>query len=654
MRSMSATAHALATTSLMCAAPLAATAQEIQPFDLGTLILSAAGVAVDPLTAPASVTVVTGAELEARGFTDLTDAVRSVPGVFVDGNDNITFRGLRPEDTLILIDGQRVNTRQSRTSGSGGLDQLYVPPASAIDRIEIVRGPMSSLFGSEALGGVVNIITKPVADEWTGSLTLEGRVPSDDTEKSSQQLSFFLTGPLIGDRLGLQVWGRRLERDQADGTDSANRELTDINGKLSYLISPDHEVFLRYGRTSTSNQEDGVMGSRSISTRREDNRETLSFGYEGFVSGWDVTSLLAREDAKRETPTSAVGRVIEFGTTTLDIKASRDLEWNGLHQITVGGQYMQSDLTDLNLGSANTTDRFEFSNTQASLFVEDLWDVSDRFTLTLGARYTDDERFGGKLTPRVYAVYELSDGLFLNSGISTGYKTPELRDANENYFLPTGGRGSGDAIQGNPDLQPEESVNYELGLRFDDGTTRMTATLFRTDFTNKIDDELVAAGAAPQGGDLFRYVNVDEVRNRGLELTAGHFITDMVEISGSYTFIDSEQLSGVFAGQPLNRTPRQQASLRLDWHTGLDGLSTWGEAIYTGTASFASQDRRGTVVTTDFDSYTTLDIGANYAFNENVTVRGGIFNVTDTEINSTDHGTTSNGRTFWLGLTTEF
>lgn len=183
---------------------------------------------------------------------------------------------------------------------------------------------------------------------------------------------------------------------------------------------------------------------------------------------------------------------------------------------------------------------------------------------------------------------------------------------------------------------------------------RARTEFFRTDFTNKIGDELVAAGAAPQGGDLFRYVNVDEVRNRGLELTAGHIITDRVEISGSYTFIDSEQLSGVFAGQPLNRTPKQQASLRLDWQTGLDGLSTWGEAIYTGTASFASQDRRGTVVTTDFDSYTTLDIGANYAFNENVTVRGGIFNVTDTEINSTDHGTTSNGRTFWLGLTTEF
>lgn len=654
MRTTSATLWGMITTTALCSVPVSAQSQDQETFDLGTLVLSAAGVAVDTLTAPASVTVITGDQLENQSFSDLTEAVQGAPGVFVDSNDNITFRGLRPEDTLILIDGQRVNTRQSRTNGSGGLDQLYVPPASGIDRIEIVRGAMSSLYGSEALGGVINIVTKPVADEWTGSFTVEAFEPDNSDDRSTRQSSFYLSGPIIQDRLGLKVWGRKLGRDLSDGVDTSARDLTDINAELNWAFAAGHDVFLRYGRTDTSNQDDGFRGSRPTSTIREDNRETWALGYEGEVGAWAVTSLLAREDAKRETPTSSVGRIIEFGTTTFDIKASREFDWNGLHQFTVGGQYLDSDLKDLNLGSSDTTNHFEFSNSQASLFAEDIWSVTDRFDLTVGARYTDDERFGGALTPRVYGVHALTSDLYLSGGISMGYKTPELRDANENYFLPTNGSRSGDAIQGNPDLKPERSTNYEVGLRFDNGRTRFSGTLFQTDFTDKIDSELVTAGGAPQGGDLYRYANVDKVRNRGLELSAGHFVTDFLEVSGSFTLIDSEQRSGIFAGQPLSRTPEQQASLRLDWNTGWQDLSIWGEATYVGSSASASQDASGAVVVSEFDSFATLDIGANYEINDHVTLKGAIYNITDTDINSTDHGRTKSGRTFWIGLTTEF
>ncbi len=654
MPSNSRTTRALLCSTLLLTAPGAGAAQDSEPYELGTIVLSAAGVGVDPLTAPASVTVVTGEQLANESFTDLTEAVSNVPGVFVDQNDNITFRGLRPEDTLILIDGQRVNTRQSRTNGSGGLDQLYMPPAAAIERIEIVRGPMSSLFGSEALGGVVNIITKPVDETWTGSLTLENTSPQGDADTASRQGSYFLSGPLVADRLGLQLWGRHLQRDQDEAGGSVERDLTDTNAKLSWTPSAGQEVYLKLGRTTTTSETQALRGTSLVSTIREDERNSASLGYEGALGAWDVSALLAREEATRETPTSNVGRTIELGTTTFDIKASREMSWNGLHQVSIGGQYLDSDLSDLNLGSSNTTDPYEFSNSQTSVFFEDMWEATNQLDLTFGARLTDDERFGSKVTPRVYAVYELTPSLFLNGGVSTGYKTPELRDANENYYLPTNGSRSGDAIQGNPDLKPEESTNYEIGLRFDNGTTRATATLFQTDFDNKIDSEFVTAGGAPQGGDLYRYVNVDEVRNRGVELSVGHYLSDELEITGSYTYIDSEQLSGVFAGQPLNRTPSHQASLRLDWQTPAEGFAVWGQANYRGDSSSAAQNRSGGVVITEYDGYSTFDVGANYLINDNVTISAALYNLTDTDINSTNHGSTKNGRTFWIGLTTSF
>ena len=654
MRLTSATIRGLLSTTLITVAPQVLGAQEAEAFELDPIFVSAAGVGVDPVTAPASVSVVTGEEIEGKRFSDLTDAVTAEPGIFVDNNDNITFRGLRPEDTLILVDGLRVNTRQSRTNGSGGLDQFYVPPAAAIERIEIIRGPMSSLHGSEALGGVVNIITKPVGDAWTGSVTIEGTSPVAAADSAERQGSYFLSGPIVKDRLGLQIWGRRLSREEGVGAETSERDVTDTNAKLSWTPNANQEVFLTVGETKTTNETNGLRGSRVISTLRDDERRALGLGYTGSVGIWDVKALLSREESKRETPTSSVGRVIEFDTTTFDVKASRELDLYGLHQFTLGGQYQQADLTDLNLGSATTTEHFTFSNAQWSVFAEDLWEVHDKLNLTFGARYTDDERFGGKVTPRLYATYALSPDLYLAGGISTGYKTPELRDANENYYLPTNGSRSGDAIQGNPDLLPEESTNYEIGLRFDNSRTYATATLFQIDFTNKIDNELVTVGGAPQGGDLYRYINVDKVRNRGLELSAGYEITPEMEISGSYTYIHSEQLSGIFAGYALNRTPEHQASLRLDWKTNVTNLAVWGEANYVGSATSVSETRTGAVGVTEYKDYTTLDVGLNYAVNDNLVVNAAVYNLGDTEINSTDHGTTQNGRTFWVGLTTHF
>jgi outer membrane receptor for ferrienterochelin and colicins len=442
-----------------------------------------------------------------------------------------------------------------------------------------------------------------------------------------------------------------LDRSASDRDDGANeRDLTEHTARLVWIPVPDQGLYLQYGETKLSRTTIGGRGN----TIREDERKTLSFGYEGLIGGWDTTILLAREDAKRETPTSTLGRAPELATTTLDAKASRSFDWYGVHRFTVGGQYLKADLIDLNVGLGDGL-TYAFSNRQMAVFAEDLWEITDRFELTLGLRYTDDERFGGKFTPRVYALYELSPGFYLSGGIATGYKTPEIRDANDTYFLPTGGRGSNDLIQGNPDLQPEESTSYELGLRFENDRFSAAATLYQTDFTNKIETfdtgtQIVLGGVTY---DLFTYGNVERVRNQGLELNASYDITDDLALSGSFTFTDSEQLSGDLAGQPLTRTPKHQASLRLDWQTPQDGLKVWAEARYMGEAINATSSSGGVDVT-ELDSYATLDIGVNYALNDNVTLRGAIYNVADAQINSDEHGTTRNGRTLWVSVTTEF
>lgn len=652
--SLYATLAGLALTAL----PHHAAAQDAEAFDLGTLILSAAGIAVDPLTAPASVTVVTAEQLETAGLTDLTDAMRGVPGVAVSGGDdaeNILIRGMPSEYTLLLVDGQRLNSRQARTNGSGGVDQYFIPPVSAIDRIEIVRGPMSSLYGSDAIGGVVNVITKPVAPDWTGSLTVETTSPANNEDSSQRQLSYYLSGPVAGETLGLQLWGRKLDREgstkreNGDYVGPDDRTVTDHTARLTWLPATGHEVFLQFGMTDMTRVSDSIARGTA---EFEDTRRSAAFGYEGVIGAWDVEALLAREQAKRETSTSRTGRKPEITTTTFDIKASGAFDWNGGHELTFGAQMLRAEIEDQNLGLGET-DNTRFDNTQWALFAEDVWSVNDRLTLTFGARYTQDERFGGKVTPRAYATWALTDSLVLAGGISTGYKTPELREFVADYYSCTGGSCRAAVAPGNPDLEPEESTSYELGLRFNNGTTTAGIVAYRTDFRNRIDSRDTGLQFEGVRTDLFEWYNIGKAKVEGVELNSSHAFSDRFLLAGSYTYTKSEQLTGNLIGEPFARTPQHQASIRMDWQTGLAGLDVWAAANHIGESSSARMVR-GVKEVTEYDSYNTLDLGLSYAFNDTLTFRGAIHNVTDTSITDADHGTARNGRTVLFGITAEF
>jgi len=143
---------------------------------LKEVVVTATGFEQEVVDAPASITVISQEELKKRPFRDLTDALRDVEGVTITGTaseKDIFIRGLPGAYTLILVDGKRQSTRDARTNGNSGFEQSYIPPLEAIERIEVVRGPMSSLYGSDAMGGVINIITKKVARQWGGSLSVD-------------------------------------------------------------------------------------------------------------------------------------------------------------------------------------------------------------------------------------------------------------------------------------------------------------------------------------------------------------------------------------------------------------------------------------------------------------------------------------------------
>ena len=675
--------HGLLAASLAFLVPATALAQQDDDgvTQLGTMVVTAGGFEQNVADAPASITVITREDLEKGSFRDLTDALRDAQGVMVTGGANendILIRGLPGNYTLIMVDGKRQNTRNSRPNGSSGYEQSFIPPIGAIERIEIVRGPMSSLYGSDAMGGVINIITRKVSDVWSGSVSADTTLNQHSEYGHSGQTSFYLSGPVVDDTVGIQVWGRGLMRgeDSFVGGTQARRE-GDITGKLTITPSADHEFYLEGGFTrvrSLSQVDETVERTADAKdSYRDFDRAHWAATHIGHW-GWTTSEIsLSQEFGKRTNYSSAPGmddwvennRVPRIRNTVLDAKFTTPVELMGQHTLVTGAQVMNENLQD----TGHTDDYLDLSVTSFALFAEDEWKLTDDFALTTGVRFNHHQRYGSHITPRLYGVWNAFEGVTVKGGVSTGFSAPEIRNVTPGYYYPTQ-RGAG-VIPGNPDLKPEESVSYELGVLYDSysGFTA-GATYFYTDFTNKLTNENTnliidpgtgitrdpgaACAAALLVGDekcLWRHFNIDGAVIQGLELTASWEATPDLRFRGSYTYTHSRQTSGEFTGTPLTRTPEHQANLRADW-SATENLDLWGSVNYYGEQ--ISSNARQTPRIKTLPAYTLVDVGVNYVLNDSVTLKGAVYNVFDKTVDPDEYSNSLDGRRVWFGVTSNF
>ncbi len=676
--------------------PATALAQEEEPTALKQIVVTASGFEQNVTDAPASITVISREQLELGKFRDLTDALRDVQGVSVTGVANekdIYIRGLPGSYTLILVDGKRQNTRDARTNGNSGFEQSFLPPVSAIERIEVVRGPMSSLYGSDAMGGVINIITRKVDTVWSGSVTTDATIQQHSQFGNSGQSAFYLNGPLIQDTLGLQLWGRGLKRgeDEALGGIAGNREI-DFTGRLTFTPNEDHDIYLEGGHTQVRRDQSAgyTLDPTANGTLNDNTRDHWSLSHTGRWGPTTSEFSIQQEWAQRENHAydPLAGRFIlnprapEVRNTVIDGKFTTPFELYGEHTLVTGGQYFEARLNDQNPGR-RTGENETFTATQWALFAEDEWRIVDNFALTLGLRSDHHEEYGYHFSPRIYGVWNATDELTLKGGISTGFRAPDIRNIAPGYAYTTGGGGCyyGSAatlpagknpcgvIMADPSLEAEKSTSYEIGALWDNGDVQLGATYFYTDFRDKIANARVldANGDPVRWSEdpnyvLWRNFNVDNAVLQGVELTATWAATPDLTLRGSYTYTHSEQQTGDFAGFPLARTPEHMGFIRADWITPVEGLDAWMSANYHG-SEIAAGARIGTngkpvtingVAGRKYDPYATLDLGVKYAVNDTVTLHGAVYNVFDKQLEATDFNTVDEGRRFWVSLTKTF
>ncbi|HBQ07986.1 MAG TPA: ligand-gated channel protein [Halomonas sp.] len=642
---------ASAISSLACGA---VAAQETP--QLNDIVVTASGFEQQISSAPASISVISREELERGHFQNVTDALRDVPGVVVtgggagDNGNDISIRGMPSQYTLILVDGRPQNSRESRPNGSAGFEQDWLPPLQAIERIEVVRGPMSTLYGSDAIGGVINVITRKVADSWHGNIQLDTVLQEDSASGDSRQANFYLSGPLVADRLGLQLYGRTSERDEDDIENGyEEKSLQSLTARLSLAASDNHDFTAEAGITEQDRRSlvgrsapaEGCRGGCTDSIGEYTNSH-VALTHSGRFDWGTSETFVQRERSENQS------RDIEITNTTAKTSAVIPL---GMHMLTVGASWEEESLED---GTTNQiSDRTAVENSQWALFMEDEWMLTNAWALTGGLRLDDDDNYGSHLSPRLYSVWNMTPEWTLKGGVSTGYRSPNLREITPDW----GQISRGGNVYGNPDLEPETSLNKEIALLYgNDAGLNGSLTLFHNDFEDKITriacpTDICNAGPNQFGSDPTYRVNIDDAVTQGVEASLSAPLSDTLALTASYTFTDSEQKSGEYAGEPLTQLPRHQVSATLDWDVSAR-LSQWAKVSYRGEESQPTTGPSQSAIVAP--SYTFVDAGIGYQLNDSTTVNAGIYNLFDERITYDEYGYVDDGRRVWLGLNVAF
>lgn len=648
------------------------------PIKLDTIVITASGYEQTIANAPASISVIDREELDKRNYTDITEVLNDVPGVTITGSGStldVSIRGMAPKYTLFLVDGRKQDSRTTRPNGDDfGLEKGILPPLQSIERIEVIRGPMSSLYGSDAMGGVVNIITKKVPDHWSGSYDISTTLQENSDSGDIFDTNIYLAGPLT-EKVGMQVSANYFNRDEDNilgGFKGTERER--INSKFTYLINDQHDIALGIENNKQTGEETSKTASNNIRGELRTYRDVYSLTHTGkYNDHLNSTSYIQYDKSKtpdrENTVMTAQNGGIRVNQPIQTETVSGNTLWNWMikdHTLSFGAYYKDEELldkaTNLNIGSATPS---EFSRWSGALFLEDTWSLFDNFNLTAGLRWDKDQEYGSHFSPRLYGVYHLNDNLTFKGGLTTGYKQPDLREAADGFWQVSG-RGR-NIILGNPNLKPESSKTYEFGTVWQGDLFNTSLTVYQTQFKDKIENYTsctsegrpnVTTGnsatwlcPAPSGAinyyAVVERINVGEAKINGVELTFDTQLNDWSTVRANYTFSDSEQKTGKDKGRPLNSIPKHSANITFDTEP-TEQLNLWARYNY-----------RGEMISTNADNehskaYNLYDVGVNYKFTPKITAKMAINNVFDKELNSSEHYKVLDGRRYTVGLNVNF
>ncbi len=538
---------------------------------------------------PVASIVVSKKEIEEKGIKDIVDVFETIPGLRISkrsgswGNKgNISIQGMPSNYTLILVDGQKY------IGGHGGVDLASIP-VDMIERIEVVKGPSSVLYGSDAIGGIVNIITKSGSDQ-KSEVSLKSAAGSDklmiyeagghyNTGKFSACLNF-------------------TKRD-CDGINKETDVISESNigGNLSYKFSPNIKWSLspRYEYTKLDKQ-DRIQKRTAINSNFEikDNKGGILnlrysvFNYNHYTenksSDWDDTLY------------------------ELELTGTKLLFNN--HLLSAGYHMVHEKIDDRGKG-------YDANQTTNSFFLQDEMSFKP-VTFVLGARLDNHKEWGTQFNPKASLKADITSDLTLKASYGRSFKAPKLVSLFGGDWM----MGPMILVKSNPDLKPETSWGAQIGLEWE---VLDKVVLTGSYFHNKIENMIKPKLNRRRRPWVMTWDNIDEAITKGVELGLRASVTPDFRIDSGITFLKTEDCS---TGEELFERPKFDGFIGLNYNFRQIGLNVNLTGKITGKRDISKRVGKKTI-REELSSYSTFDLALNQKIGKKFKIFARLINIFD-------------------------
>jgi vitamin B12 transporter len=592
-----------------------------------TIVVSATRLPTPVAQVASSVTVISANDIAVQQAQSLPDVLKGVPGLNIvqtggpGGQTSLFMRGTNSNHVKVLVDGIDVGDPSS-ANGAFGFSSFLTPD---IDRVEVLRGPQSGLYGSDAIGGVINIITK--AGNGPAKFTAGVDGGSFDTFNQNGGVSGSIDGFHFAANVAhfhsnatpvtpidLLAPGEKRNDDRYDNVTAST--------KLGYDVASNFDLGFvgRYTNSRLHITGDDWFGHPNATQSRDTSLQyyTRGTGHLVLLNGFLDQTVGVAFSSVKYTDDSPSNGTSPYSGDRIKVDWQGNLHFSDSEVLVLGAEH-QRDEINLPI-SANTSINSGYVELQSNPF--------DNFYGTVSVRFDDNDHFGSWTTYRIAPAYIIAaTGTKLKASVGTGFKAPTLSQMFQNY--PSYG------FYGNPDLKPETSTGWDVGFEqpLFENVVRFGATYFRNDIKNLIGNNATYTS----------YTNIGKAKTEGVESFISLQPIESVTLRLDYTYTKA---TDEILHLELLRRPQNKFSVDARWQITPE-LSVDANLLTVG--PWIDGNRAFTISRMKASGYTTVDVGANYDITDNFTVYGRINNLLDEDYQN-PVGFLRPGRGFFAGV----
>lgn len=650
-----------------------AQAEELPVYSFDEVVVTATRTENDVKKVPASTQVITQEDIKRGGATSVRNALSMYANIFQKskvrgGGHDIIIRGMETKHSLVMVNGRRISN-EADANGLGNAMSLDRININDVEKIEIVRGPSSALYGSEAMGGVLNIITKPSKEQ----TLLTG------LEHTSEDTSHWWhadTGRIGNFSMTLDARFNKINRSMLDTATESDPYGTaqTYNASLNYYVN-DHSYVNAYmdyysqhlktdmgtpvmkpitlttssGKMSLSGQ---AMLEGTGSKAFKQKNYGISWNGKTDKNDWQIQAYMSKFNWSTTSNTKVLGSIPPAGMegmfnyllqkkNTYDFNHDEHNMWaiegrdslrvNDHHRVTFGAEYVKDKVAGTGLGkngdgvhniteNGKTKSSSEKTLSSYAAYLQDEIEYGKWFIVP-AIRYDHHSAYGSHTSPKIGVTYNATDHFRIKANYGDGFKAPSVSQLYYDLDMEMG-RGNWVHLTGNPNLKPEKSKSWDLGVEAEFGKGYGSLTYFDNDVDNLIAS--IPKGKDSNGHNLHRYENVNKARIKGLENTLGYRFNDTLEFKVTSTLLDAKDTS---AGKDLTQRARLSQIYQLIYDDHKDtGWSAvlWNQLDYkfvTGKAWESGESVK--------KSYSLTNFSLTRKVNKDTRVYGSVQNIFD-------------------------